>query len=65
MTVSASRRIGCSQAPRGLTSATTRTTVVVIAAVIASPGRPINVAVSALTPTRTARPHGWNGRKVR
>jgi hypothetical protein len=65
MTVSASRRIGCSQAPCGLTSATTRTTVVVMAAVIASPGRPISLAVSALTPVSSPSAHGWNGRNVR
>jgi len=65
MAVSASRRIGCSQAPRGLTSATSRTTAVVMAAVIASPGRPISVAVSALTPTSTASAQLWNGRNAR
>ena len=41
MTVSASRRMGWCQASCGLSWATTKTTVVVMAAVITSSGRPI------------------------
>ena len=65
MTVSASRRMGCCQASCGLTSATISTTVVVMAAVIASSGRPISEATRPLRPVRTARPQRWNGRKAR
>jgi hypothetical protein len=57
--------MGCCQASCGLTPATTMTTAVVIPAVIASPGRPISVATSALAPISTASAQTWNGRKIR
>jgi hypothetical protein len=65
MKVSARRRMGWCHACCGLIAATISTTVVVIPAVIASPGRPSRVTARVLAPTSTASAHGWNGRKAR
>ena len=52
--VSASRRMGCSHASWGLMAATPMSTAVLIAAVTASPGRPISVTARTLTPISAA-----------
>ena len=58
MTVSANRRMGCCQALCGLRAATTMTTAVVIAAVIASPGRPISVTAQGAEPDQDGQSPG-------
>ena len=65
MTVSAKRRMGCCQASCGLSAATPMTTAVLIAAVSASPGRPMSVTARALSPMSAAMAQMLKGRKIR
>ena len=65
ITVSARRSIGCCQGCCGLTAEATKTTAVVIAAVAASPGRPIRYTTSTLSPMSTGKAPVRNGRKAR
>jgi hypothetical protein len=56
---------GLLQASCGLSAATPMTTAVLIAAVSASPGRPMSVTARALSPMSAAMAQMLKGRKIR